>query len=53
MIVGVGDVLELDGALDIFQLPRIRRVLLRRFVHDLHKALKAADAVLELLHEAD
>ena len=33
--------------------PRVRRVLFGRFVHNLQKAFKTRDAVLELLHKID
>ncbi len=52
-IIGVSDIFKLYGALHIFKLPCIRRIRLGLLVHELHKAFEAADAVLELLHEAD
>ncbi len=52
-IIGIGDVLKFNDALHIGEFLCVRGVGFRRFVHDFHKPLEAADAVLELFHKAD
>ena len=51
--VGIGHIGKVNDTLHILQLHCIGSFLLRLFVHDLHKPAKAADTVLELLHELD
>ena len=53
LIIGIGDIPELDMAGQDSRVPGVRGVGLRLFIHDLAEALEAGDAVFELLHEVD